>query len=718
VLQGLDDIDWAALGSASGTADELPNMLRAIAAGVEPDAGEAVDELINEVFHQHTVWECTDPAVPFIVELAAEPTVAYRSSLVYLLGSLSYEGVTAVVPHVPRLLPLLDDADDGVRECAAYLVGWHDGHAGLTLPVLARRWADEAVPLVRASVLAAIGALDLDRGWALAEATLHDPDPVLRAAAGWVLVRMRQWWSAEDRPMPPATLEAVATAFADGDPLASWAWSYNVQAEFVEGIEDVPGARDTMFTSLVRSPSADTRRHTLFEIGDRIRSSRSAPARLVPLLGPLLSDEDAKVRGTAATTARQSGSAARLVIDDVAELATTLTTDGPSDGASDGAEAALSTLVDLGDPRWRPVMLAAWRSPRPLKFAAEALETASPPADPELVDAVAARIATQVEVAAGVGWIGEEVDELAGLVRQWRAAGSPAAGALIAALAFEVATDRPTPGAICGALAELGADASPALPALRTAAARSFHGYDRIHAALALWRLAGDVGPALEVGALMLSGPNGYDEGLEAWIYPETVTRLLPLGADLVPLEPHLRRHIADHPERHKANCQLARVLWHLHGDADDVVPVLRAGLSFTNHRDKPDPPVEAIRTAVELGERAAPVLDLVRRALESETGWIRAAAATALIRLGAGDPAELVAFMVPAPAPYHRWWASSALDTLDDVAELRLTPAVPRLEAWLETDQRVQGDEHDRVRMDERFQARAREVVTGMIAP
>jgi hypothetical protein len=73
------------------------------------------------------------------------------------------------------------------------------------------------------------------------------------------------------------------------------------------------------------------------------------------------------------------------------------------------------------------------------------------------------------------------------------------------------------------------------------------------------------------------------------------------------------------------------------------------------------------------------------------------------------------VAVMVPAPAPYHRWWGSSALGTLDDVAELRLSPARPRVQAWLETDLRVQGDENERVHLDERFQARAREVVAGL---
>jgi HEAT repeat protein len=706
VLRGLDEIDWAALGSATGTADGLPDMLRAIAAGVEPDAGEAVDDLVNEVFHQHTVWECTDPAVPFIVELVVDPSLPHRASLVYLLGGLSYEGVLAVVPHVPRLVPLLDDPDEDVRECAAYLVGWHDGHAELTVPVLLRRYADEPVPLVRASVLAAIGALDLDRGRSLVEAALHDPDPVLRAAAGWVLVRMREWYSEEDVPVPPGILDAVSSAFADGDPLQRWTWSFNAQSEFLDGIADVPGARDAMFASLVRSPSAQTRRYTLFDVGDRIRSSRAAPARLVPLLGPLMSDEDAKVRDLAATTARQAGSAARLVVDDLAELAARL----PAD---DAAEPALSTLVDLGDPRWRPMLLDAWRSSRPLTSAAKALKMAAPAADAELVDAVAARIVTQVEVAARVGWVGEEVDALAGLVGHWRAA--PVAPGLIAALEFEVGTDRPTPGAICAALAELGADASPALPALRTAAARSFHGYDRISAALAVWRLTGDVGPALEVGALMLNGPDGYDEALQAWIYPAAVTRLLPLGAALVPLEPHLRRHIADHPQRHKSNSELARVLWHLHGDADEVIPVLRAALSFTNHRDEADPPSEAIRAALELGDRAAPLLDPLRRGLGSPTAWVRADAATALVRLDAGDPAELVAAIVPKPSPYHRWWASSALQALADIAELRLVPAGPRLRAWLETDERVQGSEDERVRLDERFQARAREVVAGL---
>lgn len=712
MLDGLDDIDWASLGSATGTADELPAMLRAIAAGAEPEAGNAVGDLVNEVFHQGTVWDCTEPAIPFVVELVLDPSVPHRSSLVYLLGSLLYEGVDSVDPHVPRLMSLLDDPDDDVRECAAYLVGWHDGPPELTLPVLLRRWDEEPVPLVRASVLAAIGTTDRDRGRALAEGALGDPDPVLRAAGGLVLVQMRELWSPDEVPLPAGVLEAVASAFAGGDPLDGWVWSSNAQSEFLSGIEDVPGARDIMLASLAGGPSADTRQHTVFEIEDRIRTSRSAPARLVPVLGPLLSDEDTAVRKAAARAVRRAGSSGRLVGDAVAELAGTLPS---SDTPPDGAEPALATLIELGDPRGRSVLLAAWQRPRVLPEAAQALNLAAPEADPELVAAVASRIAAQADAAAtGTGRIGAEVDALAALVTRWPADGSPAASGLIAALEHEVATDRPTPGRICEALAHLGPPASPALPALRTAAARGFHGHDRIDAALAIWRLAGDPGPALEVGTVLLSGPNGYDESHQAWLYPESVVRLLPLGSHLVPLEPHIRRHIADHPERHTPNCALARVLWHLHGDAAEVLPILRAGLSFTRF-GKPDPVGGAIRAAGELGEQATPLLDLLRDALRAETGWVAAMAAATLLRLGAGDPAELVAVLVPEPAAGRPWYASSAASAVDAVAELSLARAAPRLRAWLDTDERVRAHDDDTVRLDERFQARTREVLAAL---
>ncbi len=144
VLTDLDAIDWVALGSATGTATRVPAMLRTIVAGVDPAASTAVEELFNELYHQETVWACTGPAVPFLVELVLEPSVSHRATLTYLLGSLSRSSATeAVDAHVPRLVGLLADSDAGVREYAAYLLGRHANHTERTLPMLLQRWSDE-----------------------------------------------------------------------------------------------------------------------------------------------------------------------------------------------------------------------------------------------------------------------------------------------------------------------------------------------------------------------------------------------------------------------------------------------------------------------------------------------------------------------------------------------------------------------------------------------
>jgi hypothetical protein len=58
---------------------------------------------------------------------------------------------------------------------------------------------------------------------------------------------------------------------------------------------------------------------------------------------------------------------------------------------------------------------------------------------------------------------------------------------------------------------------------------------------------------------------------------------------------------------------------------------------------------------------------------------------------------------------------ASNAFAALDTVTDLRLTLAIPRLEAWLATDSRIKAHDDDIVRLDERFQARTREVLAGL---
>ncbi len=197
--------------------------------------------------------------------------------------------------------------------------------------------------------------------------------------------------------------------------------------------------------------------------------------------------------------------------------------------------------------------------------------------------------------------------------------------------------------------------------------------------------------------------------------------RRRPLGtqlAPLAPLAPHLRRHLAEYPTRHEANSEIARLLWQLDHDLDEVLPVLRPALSispqsaydYTRH-----PPPAAIRAAAELGEHAGPLVDLIRVALRNPLAWLRVVAAEALARLGAADPDELIPAILPDPERCTQWLWVAAEPALDLLAELQTVPAAPRLTGWLTTDQRVQANVDDTVRIDERFQARVRQLLADL---
>jgi hypothetical protein len=715
VLAGLDAVDWSSLGSATGTATGLPGMLRALAAAEEPAAREAVGDLVNEVYHQQTIWPCTGPAIPFLAELAVH-RVPHSDDLLWLLAQLSRDGLAGeVAPHVPGLTVLLDDPDPQNREATAFFLGWHDVAAEHAVPLLLARWKVESEPLVRASVLAAVGSLDPKAGRTLVGAALRDPEPALRAAAGVVLAWMREWWSKKEVPLPKGAIDTVAAAFSGTDPLRGWVWCDDALGVVLEGFADMRGAENRMVGLLLRSPSPGQRRQAVYDIEARNRRSRSAPAELVPLLLPLLKHPDDDTRATAVTAVRRSGSAAALAADGLARVAATL-----GDGGSDrAAETALATLVDLADARWPALLRAAWRHDRPLGTVAESLAAAEAaaggataarlPASPELIAAVTGRLGTIATVEAAR----KERDSLATLVCGWKGDAVAAAPALVSALDVEVARNRPRPFSLCTALGSLGPAALPALPSLRFATARSFHGTDRMRAGLAIWRLTGAAEPALTAAERLLDGPNGYDEDRDAWLYPTNVSQLAPLGADLAPLVPALRQHIARFPGRHAGNSAIARLLWHLHGDVDEVVPVLRAALSIAPRSPydySRHPPSEALLLTSELGPVARPLADLLRAALDSPVGWVRTHAADGLARMGELAPPDLVPHLVPDPEKCTGWLARNASQALDTIVDLDVVEAVPRLTGWLATDLRLNADADDAVRLDEAFQTRVRD--------
>jgi len=126
VLEGLDQVDWDRLGHAYGRARDVPDQLRALASPDAETRGRALWSLYGNIFHQGTRYEATAYAVPFLLELLADPETP---DPVRLLGL-----VTAIaIGYDESWLP------DGVPVAEAR--GWAAGGAALLAE--ARQRADE-----------------------------------------------------------------------------------------------------------------------------------------------------------------------------------------------------------------------------------------------------------------------------------------------------------------------------------------------------------------------------------------------------------------------------------------------------------------------------------------------------------------------------------------------------------------------------------------------
>ncbi|MEV0668418.1 hypothetical protein ACIBI3_44340 [Actinomadura luteofluorescens] len=131
VLDGLDDVDWASLTGAYGPADEVPDILRGLAANDEEWEG-AVEEYFSTVVHQDTCYDCTPETIRFLVQLVRSPRLfpAYRLEvLIHMAYIATIDPVPAtgeadsdeaaacraVVDHLPDLLALWPEASAAVR---------------------------------------------------------------------------------------------------------------------------------------------------------------------------------------------------------------------------------------------------------------------------------------------------------------------------------------------------------------------------------------------------------------------------------------------------------------------------------------------------------------------------------------------------------------------------------------------------------------------------
>lgn len=343
MLEGLDQIDWGQIKHAYGPATDVPDLLRALASDDKEVRKTATTHLCGNIWHQGTVYQATAYAVPFLLELLDQPTVADKDMILGLLQNIatgtSYYDVhqsldhyqnerntpefqaviqkelawveaarSAVIAGIPRYLQLLADSDPEVRSLATYVAVECRAHMPEVEQALQNRLMLETDPMVRAVQLIGLAylwwrnsndafeehPLKFSQGAKLAQAMrATDEAPVVRLVAAWLLVR---FFGREFLPEALAVFRETIGLSQRHYVLVEWMKHHE---EFVGSISDVlrpfPEARLQWLIDMLHHPNPDIRDSAVWESKDVCHKRRSAPALLIPHLVPLLDDADAAI---------------------------------------------------------------------------------------------------------------------------------------------------------------------------------------------------------------------------------------------------------------------------------------------------------------------------------------------------------------------------------------------------------------------------------------
>ncbi|PTH86186.1 PBS lyase [Streptomyces sp. A244] len=125
MFRGIDEVDWASLRHAYGSAEDVPGLLRGLASADPVERQTALDGMYGAVHHRGEVYDSTLACVPILLALAVRAEVRDRAGVVELLISIGDEGgargdLAAQAHAVLRaragvFVRLAGDADAGVR---------------------------------------------------------------------------------------------------------------------------------------------------------------------------------------------------------------------------------------------------------------------------------------------------------------------------------------------------------------------------------------------------------------------------------------------------------------------------------------------------------------------------------------------------------------------------------------------------------------------------
>jgi len=89
MLDGLNDISWKTLNHAYGSAEDVPDLIRALANEGDDIRDNTLYTLYSNLWHQGTVYQATAYAVPFLIELLNVPQVTRKYDILIYLAHLA-----------------------------------------------------------------------------------------------------------------------------------------------------------------------------------------------------------------------------------------------------------------------------------------------------------------------------------------------------------------------------------------------------------------------------------------------------------------------------------------------------------------------------------------------------------------------------------------------------------------------------------------------------
>lgn len=634
MFSGIDEVDWASMEHAYGAAADVPALLRGLASADPAERESALDGMYGAVHHQGDVYACTLACIPFLFELAVDPAVQDRGSVVELLTSIGgfdldeddeaeidedeIEGAAnyamaaaAVTAGAGVFFELIADEDPGVRLAAPLALATLHRHPVRVLALLRERLPVEPDEEVRLALVEAAGRVALRHrplAGQVAQWLTLLVDPV--HAPGLRLAALAQLARCSPDALPRDVVPVVSSLLRELRAAAGAAPEHDHDGEPETDAEAEPdtdpvGCPDAPRAEQVGAPTL---------VGQlRALSAQENAGHGTPwaadLLRTLHVGLDDRVGDRTALLIDQLRSPDRWQRIDAVRMS------GGLMRAWRGSYEELVALVgaQLADPE-----------PRLAEAASHVLEELFSLAAPA-ADALAARLAGDPD-----GW-----------VKAW-ASGPPGLGSTVKALArlgdaravpaLAAALELPeVPHDVGFAVGHLGPAAHPLAGALRRRLAGvrlDEEAYDRASPLLAgLTGLrSGEATP--EVLRVLRGAPEYRGE----WLRTAALRALGAFGPAAGDAVPELRAML----RRPGTAVEAAEALWAVAGDREAVLPVLIEGLQADRVHDR-----RAAAAALgALGPHAAVAAPRLRGLLAHDEPWLRVDAAIAL-REVCGRPEE-----------------------------------------------------------------------------